>query len=140
MTISLKWKRVGLALGSLAAFMVAAAMASRGSVSRPAVRVAQAPVEGLEGSGLVGALSAPEFDSLRNTSRLDDDQLRYYFEGLMEEEAARVLDQDEDGIADGTRVEVMEFIERMKIILGDRQPFVYRVTPQGLPIVRGAEL
>ena len=80
------------------------------------------------------------YDSLRNSSRLSDDELRWYFEGHMESEMAEVLDQDHDGIADGTRVELMEFIHRMKIILSDREPFEYRVTPQGVPIVRGTDL
>ena len=124
----------------IAALVMAAFVLPRSPVSLPGGRRAAHSGTEVEAYGSFRSPRGLGFDSLRNTSRLSDEELRYYFEGLMEEEAAEILDQDRDGIADGTRVEVMEFIERMKIILSDRMPFVYRVKPQGLPIIRGSEL
>ena len=65
------------------------------------------------------------YDTLRNTSRLTDAELRYGFEHFLEWKMAGMLDSDEDGFADFTGIEVCEFLERMKIILSDREPFIY---------------
>ena len=73
----------------------------------------------------VGRFGAFGFDTLQNTSRLTDEQLRDGFERLIESHMARLLDRDRDGTADFTGLPVEEFIERMKIILSDRKPFSY---------------
>ena len=72
-------------------------------------------------------------DPLRNTSRLTDSELRALFENLEERKAAELLDLDNDGLADFTGVDVRAFIERMKIILSDRRPFVYKRDAEGNP-------
>ena len=133
-------KGVQVFVGCVAALVVAALVVSRGPGSRPNIHLRPLPEPVPEEYGLVLPPSELAFDNLRNTSRMTDDELRYCFEGLMESRMVELLDQDQDGVADGTLVEVKEFIQRMKIILSDRAPFVYRVTPQGLPIMRATEL
>lgn len=129
-----------VAAGCIAALVAAALVVPGGLVFRPTRHEVALPEAQTEEYRMVRPPPELAFDSLKNTSLLSDDELRYHFEGLMESQVAEILDQDRDGIADGTRVEVMEFIERMKIILSDREPFEYRVTPQGIPVVRVKEL
>lgn len=71
------------------------------------------------------------FDRLVNTSRLGDAELRTLFENLDESRAAELLDLDGDGLADFTGIDVWEFIARMKIIMSDKRPFVYRRDAHG---------
>ena len=75
------------------------------------------------------------FDTLRNTSRLTDQELRDGFERFLEWQMERTLDCDKNGIADFTGIPVEEFLGRMKIILSDREPFEY-VYSDGSPSMR----
>lgn len=65
------------------------------------------------------------YDSLRNTSRLTNAELRDGFEHFREWQMQGKLDRDRDGIADFTGIAVEEFLQRMKIILSDLRPFNY---------------
>lgn len=66
------------------------------------------------------------FDSLRNTSCLSNEQLRYYFEYGEEDIAAKVIDRDGDGFEDSSGIEIWEFLARMEIILQRSGPFEYK--------------
>ncbi len=70
------------------------------------------------------------FDTLRNESRLTNDELRYFFERSMESVIAEIIDQDSDGIVDNMRIEVEEFIGRMFIILHCRKRFDFKPDPR----------
>lgn len=74
-------------------------------------------------------------DPLVNNSCLSDEELRYYFEHHEEHRTARkLLDTDGDGIVDGMRLSVDEFLARMAIILSSRTPFDYKCDVFGNPI------
>ena len=55
-------------------------------------------------------------DRLQNTSNLTDRDIRWYLKHTDHQTIVKALDRNADRIADGTTVNVHEFIERMKII------------------------
>jgi hypothetical protein len=74
-------------------------------------------------------------DPLVNNSCLSDEDLRYYFEHHEEHRTARkLLDKDGDGVVDGMRLSVDEFLARMAMILSSRMPFDYKCDVFGNPI------
>lgn len=56
-------------------------------------------------------------DALRNTSNLSDEELMWSFDRITQAQRVELLDHDGNGLADGTCIDVQEFIERMRIIL-----------------------
>ena len=65
----------------------------------------------------VYAQPVPFVDNLRNTSILSDEEIEWYLVNSTREELAARLDLNNDGIADGTRLDVHEFIGRMEVII-----------------------
>ena len=55
-------------------------------------------------------------DRLKNTSNLTDREIRWHFEHTDYQSLADALDRNSDSIADGTILNVHEFIERIRIV------------------------
>ena len=60
------------------------------------------------------------YDTLQNTSNLTDEQILRLLDEDRYDELKYLLDRDKDGIADGTEVEVIEFIERISIVIATK--------------------
>ena len=63
------------------------------------------------------------YDTLENTSNLTDEEIMWYRGQGRYTELKGLLDADRDGVADGTSLEVSEFIERMVIVIGTKEYF-----------------
>ena len=60
------------------------------------------------------------YDTLQNTSNLTDEEILQLYDQDRHDELKYLLDRNKDGIADGTEVEVTEFIERITIVIGTK--------------------
>ena len=60
------------------------------------------------------------YDTLQNTSNLVDEEIVRLYDQDKIKELKYLLDRNKDGIADGTGVELNEFIERIIIVIGTK--------------------